>query len=273
MIVGIDAGNHEVKVCGPAGVDRFSSAIGEYRERNIKDKHGNDDIVFEFKGRKGFAGSLAKAESEFGGSIMGETKAHPDTLLRVLIALHRHGSMVNNYKIVVGQPIGRHNEEEKQRIKEMLTGTHEIKLNGFKKVIKISNVEVAAEGAAGFWSRPYNNKIRLIDIGSGTVNCATLDNKKYIDKDSFTLPFGADSVKTRDFGAMARGIMTQTSKKWNTYDHVFILGGAAQDLLPYMQEYYPKSKLLIPLNDQNEALHPVFANALGFYYIGTMIYD
>lgn len=271
MIIGIDAGNHEVKVYGPAGADRFSSAMGEYRDRMVKNALGPDDMVFEFGDRKGFAGDLAY-ESEFSGSIMGDTKAHEETLLRVLLALHRYSSMINTFKIVVGQPISRHSDEEKKLIKEMLVGTHEITVNGFRKIIKITHAEVAAEGAAGFWSRPRNNLVRLIDIGSGTVNCASLHNKRYIDKDSFTLPYGADSVKTKDFAAMARGIMTETSKKWDKNDQVFLLGGAAEDMLPYMQEYYPKCKIQIPLDDRNETLHPVFANALGFYYIGTMVY-
>ncbi|PAE09665.1 hypothetical protein CHI02_24150, partial [Niallia circulans] len=86
-----DAGNSEVKTVSAHGVDRFPSAIGEYRERNIKEKHGKDDIVYEYEGRKGFAGTLALYESEYGGAIMGESKAHLDAKLRVLIALHRLG--------------------------------------------------------------------------------------------------------------------------------------------------------------------------------------
>lgn len=69
MIIGIDAGNYETKVCGPFGVKKFYSDIGEYRERNLKSSFGPDDMVWECEGKKGFAGSLARYESEFGGGI------------------------------------------------------------------------------------------------------------------------------------------------------------------------------------------------------------
>lgn len=271
MIVGIDAGNNEVKVAGPLGIDRFPSAIGEYRERNIKEIHGKDDIIFEYQGRKGFAGSLALAESEFSGSIMGDSKAHKDAKLRVLIALHRYSQTTNNFQLVVGQPICKHSDKEKQTIKEMVTGYHEITVNGIRKAFMISNVEVAAEGGTAFWSNPTGGLIRIIDVGSGTVNCATLLNKRYIDKDSFTLAFGMNTIRTLDLSEMARGIVTQTSKKWDMNDQVFLVGGAAKLLLPHIQKFYKFTSLLTPVFEGKEQ-EPIFANAIGFYKVGTAIY-
>jgi plasmid segregation protein ParM len=271
MIVGIDAGNNEVKVAGPLGLDRFHSAIGEFRERNIKETHGKDDIVFEYQGRKGFAGSLALAESEFSGSLMGDSKAHEDAKLRVLIALHRYSQTTNNFQLLVGQPISKHSDQEKRVIKEMLRGYHEISLNGVNKAFMVNQVEVAAEGGTAFWSRPVDGLIRIIDIGSGTVNCATLNNKRYIDKDSFTLPFGVNTVRTNDFAEMARGIVTHTSKKWDANDQVFLVGGAASLLLPHVQKFYKYSSTLNPFFDGKEH-DPIFANAIGFYNIGTAVY-
>jgi plasmid segregation protein ParM len=271
MIIGIDAGNNEVKVAGPLGLDRFLSSIGEFRERNMKEVHGKDDIIFEYLERKGFAGSLAKAESEFSGSLMGDSKAHDDAKLRVLIALHRYSQTTNTFQLVVGQPISKHLDIEKLRIKEMLKGYHEISVNGIKKDFMITNVEVAAEGGTAFWSRPVDGHIHLIDVGSGTVNCATLNNKRYIDKDSFTLPFGMNTVRTNDLSEMARGIVTQTSKKWDRNDQVFLIGGAASLLLPHMQKFYKHSSTLNPIFDGKEH-DPIFANAIGFYRIGTAIY-
>lgn len=272
MIVGIDAGNHSVKVAGPLGLDIFSSTIGEYRERKIKDIHGKDDMIFEYKGRKGFAGSLANAESEFAGSIMGDSKAHEDAMLRILIALHRYGQMINHFKLVVGQPISTHTQIEKDKIKKMLLGTHDLTVNGNQKIFKITHVEVAAEGGGAFWSCPKNNLIRLIDIGSGTVNCASLMDKRYIDKDSFTLNFGMNTVRSDDLGEMARGIATHTSKKWNRNDEVYVLGGAADDLVKELHQFYPRVKLMTPIFDGAFA-HTVYANAIGFYYLGVGVYD
>lgn len=271
MIVGIDAGNHRVKVCGPLGLDCFRSTLGEYRNLKIKNHQGKDDMVFEYMGRKGFAGSLADIESEFGGSIMGDSKAHEDAKLRVLLALHRYSHTTNQFQIVVGQPISKHTSEEKQRIKQMLIGTHEITVNDKKKFFVISNVEVAAEGGAAFWSKPKDGLIRIIDVGSGTVNCASLLDKRYVDKDSFTLPFGMNTVVSSDLEELARGIATNTSKKWRKTDRGYLIGGAATELIDYIKHYYPNIEVLSPTYEQVEQ-EAIFGNVIGFYKIGCAVY-
>lgn len=153
MIVGVDAGNSDVKVMGTLGLDIFKSSIGEFSELNVSNQNGfsKDDMVFEYNGRKGFAGALAFYESDFGGSIMGESKAHEDVLIRVLLALHRYGNS-SSYEIITGQPIGSHTVEEKKKIKEMITGRHTITVNDKERTFTINRCEVAAEGIASFWS-------------------------------------------------------------------------------------------------------------------------
>jgi len=271
LIVGIDAGNNEVKVAYQNGVDKFASAIGEYRERNIVNRHGDDDMIFEFEGRLGFAGTLALAESEFAGAIMGDSKAHEDAKLRILLALHRIKTAHNCFRIVVGQPIGKHNSEEKDAIKRMLIGTHELIVNKERKWITIDRVEVAAEGGVAFWSAPREGLLRIIDVGSATVNCATLLNKRYIDRDSFTLPFGFSTVKTRDMNELARGIFTQTSKKWSASDDVLTVGGIADQIAESLRKYYPRARSVSPTLD-GEVYPPIYANAIGMYTIGRAIY-
>jgi plasmid segregation protein ParM len=250
----------------------FPSAIGEYRDRNITDTHGADDIVFEYNGRKGFAGTLAELESEFSGSIMGDTKAHDDAKLRILIACHRMTQEFSpTFRLVVGQPIAKHVPGEKEAIREMLIGEHEVVVNSKRKFITIEDVRVAAEGGAAFWSAPRNGLVRLIDVGSATVNCATLKNCRYVDRDSFTLPFGVNTVKSNDLTALARGIVTHTSKKWQSQDFVYVLGGIAETLTGYLREYYPSATELIPTFD-GEPQRPIFANAIGFYQIARGVY-
>lgn len=102
MKIGIDAGNARVKVAGPTGIISLDASIGEWRGRKLKNQHGPDDMEIEYRGRKYFAGSLARYESEFGGTIMGDTKAHDEAKLRVLIAIARYD--VSDCSIVVGQP-------------------------------------------------------------------------------------------------------------------------------------------------------------------------
>lgn len=271
MIVGIDAGNNKVKVAGPLGIDSFSSTLGEYRERNLEQLHGKDDMIFEYRGRKGFAGSLAEAESEFCGSIMGDSKAHEDTKIRVLIALHRYCQTTNNFDVVVGQPISKHSAQAKQRIKQMLLGPHEITVNSKTKYLNINRIEVAAEAGAAFWSNPIEGKVHIVDAGSATVNCATLQDGRYVDRDSFTLSFGCNTNKSNDLQSMVRGIVTHTSKKWDLRDTVFITGGAAEQLLPYIRDYYTDSAVLSPVLE-GKPYESIFSNAIGFYMIGRSIY-
>jgi len=270
MIVAIDAGNSEVKVASERGLDRFSSAIGEYRKRNIAEKHGKDDMVFKYGERKGFAGTLALYESEYGGAIMGESKAHEDAKLRVLLALHRLG-VSDSYDIVVNQPISMHNDVEKTAIKQMLKGEHEITVNNSKKKFEIANVTIAAEGGVAFWAKPTTGIVRIIDVGGGTVNCATILDKRFIDRDSFTLPFGMKTVKNADPNELVRGVVMNTTKKWNANDIVYVVGGAAKVLTPIFTQYYPNAIALNPLFKTQE-VDAIFANVIGALAIGSAVY-
>jgi plasmid segregation protein ParM len=276
MRLGIDAGNYKVKICGERGLMDFVSAIGEARQINLQQIHGQDDMYFQYQGETGFAGSLALYESEFGGSLMGTTKAHTDTKLRVLIGIHRYISLYQvdekEFDIVIGQPISKHNYDEKKRIKEMLKGWHTIIVNGVEKSFHIRNCEVAAEGVSSFWSNPINGLIRILDIGSGTVNYSTVLDQRFIDKDSGTLPFGVNTNKTDNLQALSRGIVTHVLKKWNPSDKTFIVGGIAEQILPHLKGYFSNITVLYPIFNQQYA-NPIFANAIAFYIIGVNIYE
>jgi len=277
MILGIDAGGYSTKVCGPFGVASFLSDIGEYRERNLNNGNfGPDDMVWEYNGEKGFAGTLARFESEWSGSTKGDTKAHKDALLRILLAIHRFSDEVNHY-LIVGQPIGKHTLEQKEKIKRMLIGTHRFTLNGVEKNIVIKRVEVAAEGASGSLSDPKNGLVRIIDVGSGTINFGTLYNQRFIDRDSFSKPFGVETVQNRDPRIMARGIFNLAiERKWDSNDVVQLSGGYAKELYPALSEYFPRCELIKPkLKSGNSVrvVDPVYANAVAFYEIGRKVYE
>ncbi|WP_078548622.1 ParM/StbA family protein [Litchfieldia alkalitelluris] len=273
MTVGFDWGNNEVKVAGPIGLDKFSSQIGEYTERNLESQHGKDDMVFEYKGRKGFAGTLA-LESDFGGAIMGDTKAHEDALIRVLLGLHRYSNSAE-YNIIVGQPIAKHTPGEKQAIKEMIEGRHTIVVNDKVRTFTIKRCEVAAEGGAAFWSAPCDGMVRIIDVGSATVNCASIINKKYLNKDSFTLSFGMNTIRNHDLTELARGIARETSKRWKKGDKVLLVGGIAEQLAEPIRAHYPHAEIIKPVLKEGNGMKivkPIYANAVGFYNIGRATY-
>jgi plasmid segregation protein ParM len=274
LILGIDAGNEKTKVVTEKGVSLFESSMGEYRERKLIQRFGEDDMIFEYEGRKWFAGTIAQYECEFGGARKGDSKAHEEAKLRILLAIHRYSNETVN-DIVVGQPISTHSESEKLKIKDMLKGTHYLKVdygNGFlEKKIVIRNVEVAAEGSSASLSDPKRELTRIIDIGSGTVNFATVTNMRYVDRDSFTERFGLATVRTNDLEAIARKIANVALNRWNEHDYVRLCGGGAIPLYPYLKQYFSNCDLLRPVF-QNQYHEPTFANAIGFYRIGTMIY-
>lgn len=274
MILGIDAGNRKTKVVTADGACVFESAMGEYRERRLKDHFGEDDMVFEYQGKRGFAGTLALYESEFAGTRKGETKAHEEAKLRVLLAIHRYSSdMVND--IVVGQPISMHTEEEKKKIIDMLQGEHVLAVDygkGFiEKRIIIRRVRVAVEGCSAVLAQPMHGLNRIIDIGSGTINFGTVDDMRLVDRDSFTERFGLETIKSRDYAALARKIANTALTKWNEYDTVKLAGGGAILLIEHLKVYFPNCELLQP-DYKGKVLSPVFANAVAFYRIGEVLY-
>jgi plasmid segregation protein ParM len=274
-ILGVDAGNDRVKIFGPNGEMSFPSTLGEFRQRNLDSHFSKDDMIYEFNGKKGFAGTLAQYESEFATTRFGDTKAHEEFLIRVLLGLHRY-SEGTDFKVVVGQPISMHTPTEKSKMKKMLEKTHAITVNGDYKQITILRAEVAAEGGAAFWSNPQKGKVRILDFGSGTVNAATLIEGRYIDRDSFTLKFGLNTIRSQDLTEMGRYVANECLKKWNEQDDVYCVGGGAELMIDHLHEYFPNVKPLQPkvgggLN--TKVLPPIFANAVGFYKIGNKVFQ
>lgn len=279
LILGVDAGNHMAKVMGPFGSDTFRTNICDWFERDVKEVFGSDDMEFEISNRKGYAGTIAMYEDEFGnGSIYGDTKAHDDTKIRVLLAINRYINkycpMVERVAIVVGQPIIKHQDSEKNKIKEMLIGHHTIKVNGKTRTFFIENVGVAPEGSAAYWGRKTDGKLHIIDVGSSTVNAATIIDNRHINTASDTFNFGMETIKNKeDYKTVARHIIRNTTKlKWQKSDKVFICGGASEGIAPYIIEHYSNAELLLPqLPNGNsiQILSPTFANAVGFYVIGN----
>jgi len=275
LILGIDAGNHTAKVAGDYGIDSYRTAICDWFERDIVEVHGKDDMEFSIDGRKGFAGTIAVYEDEFGGTGMyGDSKAHEDTKIRVLLAIHRYIEKycpgTENVSLVTGQPIVSHKDAEKKKIIKMLEGTHEFTVNGEWRRIYIHNVAVGAEGSGAFFASSEMPTVRIIDVGSGTVNCATINQKRFINNASDTFNFGMETVNNKeDLKSIARGIIRGTTKlKWGKNDQVLICGGIAEEITPYIAEHYERATVMQPILRRTDAVTiapAIYANAIGFY--------
>lgn len=277
QLISVDGGNHEVKVVFKGGFDCFSSAIGEYEERNAKDIHSKDDMVFhivnQYEDIKGFAGKLATLESEFGGSIYGTSKNHQDARIRILLGIARN---LRDYKvdIIVGQPYISHTDEEKKEIVNSLKGEHVVIINGKKREFLVDNVIVGIEGAMAFWCQPENGDINVIDVGSGTVNCINFFNKRIVDRKSTTLSFGTETSKNgmTNYEGISRAIFRQMSRSWNKDSKTFLCGGSSEMILTPLKTFYkniiaikPKLKLS---SDVEMELDYKFSNAVGMLKVG-----
>lgn len=276
--LGIDAGNYNAKTAGAYGVDMYRTAICDWFARDIVEKHGDDDMEFELNGRKGFAGTIAANEDQFGvTSLYGDTKAHEDTLIRVLLAIYRYKAKyyldAERYSIVCSQPIVSHNADEKAKLVELLRGTHDITVNGKSQRIIIEEIGVTAEGSVAYLANPQLGDIKIIDIGSATVNCARISEKRHINTSSDTFNFGMETLANNaSLTEVARGIIrATTSLKWRKNDVVYVCGGVASDILPLLQAHYPNARLLTPnlrlLDGTIMTLPPVYGNAVGNYEV------
>lgn len=270
MILGVDGGGYKVKIAGPKGLETFHSAIGEWRERELHNDNGPEDMEWEYEGRKGFAGTLAINESEFYDTMKGETKANDDAKMRILLGLFRY-SNANEYKIVVGQPKSKYNDEEKKKIKEMLIGKHTLKVNGESRTFVIDRCEVSPESAAVGLINPREGIVRTIDIGSGTVGLGSVNDKRFNDRDSDTLPFGLNTIKSKDNEMIARRIGIHALRMWKAEDYTRVVGGGAHKLAEPLKFFFPNSELYRPMFGTAPA-GPEFANAIAFYEIARKIY-
>lgn len=279
LLLGVDAGNHSGKVMGMYGTDTYLTTICEWFPQDIKEKFGEDDMEFEIGGRRGFAGTIARYEDEFGeGAMYGDTKAHEDTKIRVLLAIYRYIEKycpgTEKVSIVTGQPIVSHNDGEKSQIVEMLKGEHSFEVNGRRQKLEIVNVIVGIEGSSSFWgldTSSQRGKIRIIDVGSGTINCATIVNGKHISRSSGTFNYGTETMSNiGDVEVLSRGVLRSTTQlNWGRDDIIYVCGGVAEDIIPFIKARYPKARVLRPEVKINEGelreLEPKFANSVGYY--------
>jgi plasmid segregation protein ParM len=268
-IQGIDAGGFNVKYCDSTGYGKFVSLIGEYRKLNIG-KLGEEDMVVEYGDQRYLMGPIVETECDHGYSRKGSSKAHMDGLIRVLVAIHKTmNATADERKLVVGQPISGHIDTEKARMKRLLYGSHTLTVNGVKRTVFISDLEVAPEGAAAGLSDPKPGWIRYIDLGSGTINYGTTKDMSYVDRDSFTERFGSETVDVSNPMMYARRICLRALDRWNENDRVRLLGGAAKMMQPHISEYFPNTDILQPRYG-DQTLDPIFGNVVAFYEIAKI---
>lgn len=260
-LIGADPGRHKTKIWYGGGHFEFHSNLGEYRESEFDDEVGEDDLVIKYRGNTLTGGTLALRESEYGETMMTDSKLHQDTVILILVALHK-AFPSSEVGLVTGLPVKDHSKDKKELIR-MMNGFHEITVNDVTKQFRV-RCSVAPEGSCFFKAARQGATIRGLQIGSRTVNAITFRDGKKIGKESDTFDFGTESGKNRDSLAMARAIAAKTGAlKWKRDDKVYICGGGATKLYNDLFSYYPNTKLVV---------NPIFSDAEAFYYIAREIY-
>jgi plasmid segregation protein ParM len=266
QIVPIDTGRNTIKLINKK---QFRSVVGDWQKRNLSN---DGDYTVEINNEKFFVGNLALTESISPREMTTESKIHSETKTLFLTAL---GLTTTEEKpfIITGVPITQFNQETKENLEKLLCGNYTIKINDFPtKYVSINNITIAPEGGASFWYALSKNpllqygKKRIIDLGSRTINYATINDKQYINKDSGTLSYGCLKLKDDKITPeqLASKIVADLSQKWMEYnsdkDMILLTGGGTLILGKILKTYFKNCETI---DD------PVFSNVQGYYKMGV----
>lgn len=264
LIAPIDTGRDTIKLINKK---QFRSVVGDWQKRNLSNE---GDYEVTINDEKFFVGDLAISESITPREMTTESKIHSETKILFLTALYLTTTDENPI-VITGVPITQFLPETKAEFEKLLFGCYDIKINDqTTRHFNINNITIVPEGAASFWYALSKNKQlefgkkRIIDIGSRTINFATLNGKKYINKDSGTLSYGCLKLKDDKITheQLANKIIADLSQKWLEYnsDDVILLTGGGSLLIGEILKAHYKNCLQIE--------NPVFANVEGYYRMG-----
>lgn len=275
QFVGIDVGRDSVKAVTCGTKVSFKSRVGEWRERRL---NSGGDFEVDVGGQKYFVADLAE-ESYFRREMATESKVHQETQILFLTALSQ---IVKGKRIAIttGLPVTQHTANDKEALSRLLQGSSWVIVNNQKYSFDIERFGIVPEAGGAYWDAVLDNngkisnswlaeqKVRVIDIGSRTVNYCTIDRRKYLDRDSGTILYGVLELENAGQSDVtkeqfARRIVADISKKWLGYqpqrDTVLLTGGGSLLLERWLKPHFPLAQIV---DD------PVFANARGYYKMG-----
>ncbi len=279
QFVGIDVGRDRVKAVTAGRAMSFKSKVGEWRERRLT---SDGDYEVDVDGQKFFVADLAE-ESYFRREMVTESKVHQETQILFLTGLALVATPGERTMITTGLPVTQHTPDGKEALTGLLQGLHTMSVNGQRGTFVIERLGIVPEAGGAYWDavlgpdgRPNNTwlasqRVRVVDIGSRTVNYCTVDQRRYLDRDSGTLPYGVlelynAETELGDIACeqFARRIVADINKRWLEYqprrDAVLLTGGGALLLEKWLRPHFP----LMQMADK-----PVFGNARGYWKMGV----
>ncbi len=168
-MLGVDKGSTYTKtdknVC-------IRSTLRKFRENDVN--LDNDRVMIELDGQKFIAGDKGNYSTDLMKSQHFNTKAF--VLLAIGLSYPQDEWITTD--IVTGLPIGLYSSQ-KQLMKETFNNTsHDIKINGKKKNIRIRRAEVFPEAAGAFYSQNECEDALVIDFGGLSIDTALFKGKK-----------------------------------------------------------------------------------------------
>ncbi|GIM45224.1 hypothetical protein DNHGIG_07730 [Collibacillus ludicampi] len=267
-IFGLDVGRHRVKVYSDGIKLSFPSYCGSYRTLRLERTMTEEDMVVEWKGCRYYVGSIARDEAEDGIQNFLTSKVTTDTQLIGLTALHRFVENGEEIALVIGHPISNHTQPEKEGMRQLFTGEHDLTVNGEHKRFTITNVTVVPEGASTQFILPKKHTVAHgIDAGGATTNYCTWERGRWVDRLSGTLEFGLENIRNLSMEQFARLVANSVARKLHQFcGPIYVLGGAAEPLSSALRQYI-RNVPIEPLEDG------MFANARAYYDIGVKMYE
>lgn len=291
MIIGVDKGSAYTKTSKEFMV---KSTVRKLDENDISI---NSNDVVEFCGDRYIIGE----EGDFATDLM--KQKHNNTKILVYTAIAQ--SFDKDYiktDLVLGLPIGlfsRHKNEMNELFeKDKLL---DIKVNGVKKAIVISNVVVFPEAAATFYVQDKNDCL-IIDIGGLSIDMAYFKNRKLVKHSTYSMgmmkllskianeinsehdlslsewtvedvlndglyvygqkqDIGAEYIISQHCNEIVRRIKLEYDVKG--IRNIVLTGGGSSMCYDFMKQHMPQSYIL----ENNQ-----FSNAKGFELIGKSIF-
>lgn len=292
-ILGVDKGTTYTKT------DRgliIRSTVRTYRKNEVL--LDNDKTIVEYEGNKYVIGE----KGNYSTDLMKSQHENTKLLILTTIGLSYPDRFIEA-NIITGLPIALYSSQKRQ-MKDMLQrdSTHQITINGQKKYIIFSNIEVFPESAGAFYSQNEYTDALIIDIGGLSIDIALFEKGKLIKYSTY--PMGVmklyskiinyinsqydlslnewDMEKVLNEGLYIYGNRVELNYDYLVKEHIeeiierlkleydlkiianiLLTGGGSQWVYQYLQKIIPQVKLMS--NSQ-------FNNAIGYRNIGKVIF-
>ena len=265
-IIAVDLGRSGVKVIASDRELYFPSRVGDARIMNVGE---NRNYIVAMDGKEYFVGDMA-IESYTQREMATKAKEHSESRILFATAI---GAVIKGPEVYVitGLPINLHSNH-KTSMATYLQGKYRVKINGIEKNFVVKEIAVAAEGAGTFYRLQGINKkqgtIRILNLGSRTINALTVRDGRFWDKESTSLDWGlfevdnaGDNLGIRE--QFDRKIKADISKIWLSYqadsDLVVLCGGGALRLGEQLQDLFTVVQIVED---------PIFEDVRGMYEMG-----